>query len=98
MLRDAAANTAGFNIASIALSGQKQVSREDILAVAGITGRTSFAWISPTETLEQVGNLIFRLEPRFQLSPALAILTIVVLIAGSAWILERRVRGIEVVQ
>jgi ABC-2 type transport system permease protein len=67
-------------------------------AIRGITGRTSFAWISPTETLEQVGNLIFRLEPRFQLSPALAILTIVVLIAGSAWILERRVRGIEVVQ
>jgi ABC-2 type transport system permease protein len=67
-------------------------------AIRGITGRSSFAWISPTETLEQIGNVIFRLEPRFQLSPAMAILTITVLIAGSAWILERRVRGIEVVQ
>ena len=67
-------------------------------AIRGITGQSSFAWLSPTETLEQIGNLIFRLEPRFQLSPAVAILTIVVLIAGSAWILERRVRGIEVVQ
>src|SRR6187397_1227281 len=36
-LRDAAANTAGFNIASIALTGQKQISREDILTAAGIT-------------------------------------------------------------
>ncbi len=67
-------------------------------AIRGITGRTSFAWISPTETLEQIGNLIFRLEPRFDLPPAVAVLTIVVLVAGSAWILERRVRGIEVVQ
>ena len=67
-------------------------------AIRGITGRSSFAWISPTETLEQIGNVIFRLPPPFQLSPALAVLTIVVLIAGSAWILERRVRGIEVVQ
>ena len=54
-------------------------------AIRGITGRSSFAWISPTETLEQIGNVIFRLEPRFQLSPAVAILAIAVLIAGSAW-------------
>ena len=67
-------------------------------AIRGITGRTSFAWISPTETLDQIGNVIFRLEPRFDLPPAVAVLTIVVLVAGSAWILERRVRGIEVVQ
>jgi ABC-2 type transport system permease protein len=67
-------------------------------AIRGITGRSSFAWISPTETLEQIGNMIFRLEPRFDLPPAVAILTIAVLIGGSAWILERRVRGIEVVQ
>jgi len=67
-------------------------------AIRGITGRSSFAWISPTETLEQIGNVIFRLPPPFQLPPALAVLTIVVLVAGSAWILERRVRGIEVVQ
>jgi ABC-2 type transport system permease protein len=67
-------------------------------AIRGITGRSSFAWISPTETLEQIGNIIFRLEPPFDLSPVIAILTIVTLIAGSAWILERRVRGVEVVQ
>jgi ABC-2 type transport system permease protein len=67
-------------------------------AIRGITGRSSFAWLSPTETLEQIGNIIFRLEPRFDLPPFVAVLTILTLIAGSAWILERRVRGVEVVQ
>lgn len=67
-------------------------------AIRGITGRSSFAWLSPTETLEQIGNIIFRLEPAFDLSPVVAVLTVVTLIAGSAWILERRVRGVEVVQ
>ncbi len=67
-------------------------------AIRGITGRTSLAWISPTETLEHVGNIIFRLDTRFDLPPIVAVLTIVTLLAGSAWILERRVRGVEVVQ
>lgn len=67
-------------------------------AIRGITGRSSFAWISPTETLEQIGNLIFRLEPAFDLHPLVAVLTIVALIAASSWILERNVRGVEVVQ
>jgi cell division protein FtsQ len=44
-LRDAAANTAGFNIASVALTGQKQISREDVLTAAGITGRTSLLFL-----------------------------------------------------
>lgn len=67
-------------------------------ALRGMTGRSSFAWLSPTETLEHIGNTIFRLRPPFEMHPAVAILTVVTLIAGSAWILERRVRGIEVVQ
>jgi ABC-2 type transport system permease protein len=67
-------------------------------ALRGITGSSSFAWLSPTDTLEQLGNYIFRLDPLYDLHPALAIVTIVTLIAASGWILERRVRGIEVVQ
>jgi cell division protein FtsQ len=39
--RDAAANAAGFRIASIALAGERHVSREEILSAAGITGTTS---------------------------------------------------------
>jgi cell division protein FtsQ len=44
-LRDATANAAGFRIASIALSGQKQLTREEILAGAGVTGRTSLLFL-----------------------------------------------------
>jgi ABC-2 type transport system permease protein len=67
-------------------------------ALRGITGRSSMAWISPTETLEQIGNIIFRLEPAFDLAPWAAVLAIGVLLGGSAWLLERNVRGVEVVQ
>jgi len=63
----------------------------------GITGRSSFAWLSPTASLEQLGDIIFRLQPRYQVSPAIAALTVVVVIAGSIYIVTRRVRGVEIV-
>ena len=63
----------------------------------GVTGRSSFAWLSPTASLEQLGDVIFRLEPRYQASPALTALTVLVLIAGSIWVVMRRVRGVEIV-
>ena len=46
-LRDAAANAAGFRIANIALTGQRQLSREDILTSAGISGGTSSLFLDP---------------------------------------------------
>jgi ABC-2 type transport system permease protein len=67
-------------------------------ALRGITTSSSWAWLSPTDTLEQLGAFIFRVDPPYTLSPLVAVITVVVLIAGSAWILERRVRGVEVVQ
>jgi len=66
-------------------------------ALRGITGSTRFAWLAPTASLQQLGDSIFRLTPRYQLSPALAGLAVLVLIAGSIWILLRRVRGVEIV-
>ena len=66
-------------------------------ALRGITGRSTFAWLSPTASLEQLGDIIFRLQPRYQVSPAIAALTVVVAIAGSIFILTRRVRGVEIV-
>jgi cell division protein FtsQ len=54
VLRDATANAAGFNIASISLSGQQQVSREDVLAAAGITGRTSLLFLDADFTRRQL--------------------------------------------
>ena len=45
VLRDSAANAVGFRITGIALSGQRHLTREEILAVAGISGRTSIMFI-----------------------------------------------------
>lgn len=67
-------------------------------AIRGITGDSSFAWISPTDTLQQIGQLIFRLQPSYDLSPVVAILALLTVVGGAAWILERQVRGVEVVQ
>lgn len=66
-------------------------------ALRGITGRSTFAWLSPSASLQQLGDVIFRLEPRYQLHPAIAAIAIVVLIAASVAILMRRVRGVEIV-
>jgi cell division protein FtsQ len=38
---DSAANAIGFRIAAISLSGEKEVSREEVLTTAGVTGRAS---------------------------------------------------------
>src|SRR4051812_6758630 len=43
--RDAAANAAGFRITSIAMAGQKELTREEILTMAGIAGRTSLLFL-----------------------------------------------------
>src|SRR5579872_7410356 len=43
--RDAAANSLGFRIAEVSLSGEKEVSREEILATAGVTGRASLLFL-----------------------------------------------------
>ena len=47
--RDAAANALGFRITSIALAGQEQLTREEILATAGVTGRTSLLFLDAAE-------------------------------------------------
>ena len=66
-------------------------------ALRGITGSSRFAWLSPSASLELLGDVIFRLQPRYQLAPTIAAVTVLVLIVGSIWILMRRVRGVEIV-
>jgi cell division protein FtsQ len=46
---DAIANTIGFRIDSIALAGQKQLTREEILGIAGVTGRSSLLFLNADE-------------------------------------------------
>lgn len=43
--RDAGANTAGFRIATLAISGRRQLSEEEVLAAAGVTARTSLLFL-----------------------------------------------------
>jgi cell division protein FtsQ len=47
---DGAANSVGFRISEIALSGEHEVSREDILALAGVTGRSSLLFLDAGQT------------------------------------------------
>ena len=47
---DTAANSVGFRITEIALAGEHQVSREDILALAGVTGRSSLLFLDAGQT------------------------------------------------
>ncbi len=65
--------------------------------VRAMTGHTRLAWISPNQMLEQVGDAIFRLRPRYDVPVGVALLVVGLLIVGSAVVLERRVRGVEVV-
>jgi len=43
--RDATANSLGFRIAQVSLSGEKEVSREEILTTAGVTGNASLLFL-----------------------------------------------------
>jgi cell division protein FtsQ len=47
--RDAAANALGFRITSIALAGQRELTREEILAIAGVTGRSSLLFLDAAD-------------------------------------------------
>jgi cell division protein FtsQ len=47
---DAAANTVGFRISEVALAGEHEVVREDILALAGITGNSSLLFLDAART------------------------------------------------
>jgi cell division protein FtsQ len=52
--RDGTANAAGFRIMSIALAGNHHITREEVLATAGITGTTSLLFLDVGETRERL--------------------------------------------
>jgi cell division protein FtsQ len=53
---DTAANSVGFRIAKIALAGEHEVSREDILSLAGVTGRSSLLFLDAAQTRHRLLN------------------------------------------
>jgi ABC-2 type transport system permease protein len=62
-----------------------------------VTRSSSFSWISLSADLEQVGNIIFRMPAKYDTPWPVSLLVIVVTLAVCGWVLERRVRGVEVV-
>lgn len=62
-----------------------------------VTNGSMVSLISFPANLQQVGNAIFRLPPAYDTPWVLSLLMIVGLIVASGFILERRVRGVEVV-
>jgi len=65
--------------------------------VYAVTRSTMLSWISVSANLGQIGNVIFRLPPKYDTPWIVSLIAIAALIGASALILERRVRGVEVV-
>jgi len=62
-----------------------------------ILGSTRGAWVSITANIEQVTDVIFRQTPRYEMPWLVSLLMLAGLVAVSISVLERRVKGVEVV-
>ena len=62
-----------------------------------VTRNTKFSWMSLQGNLQHLGDLVFRVEPRSDTPAWATILALAVIVGGAAFVLERRVRGVEVV-
>ena len=65
--------------------------------LSAITGGTRLSWVAPGANLQQVIDVIFRQPPRYLTPWPVSLVVIFGLIALSISVLERRVRGVEVV-
>ncbi len=66
-------------------------------ALRHVLRTTTISWMSAPALLEQMGDVIFRQRPRYDTPWAVSLFVILLLIGISAVILERKVRGVEVV-
>jgi ABC-type transport system involved in multi-copper enzyme maturation permease subunit len=62
-----------------------------------ITGSSAVSWVSFSASLAQVGDAIFRVPLRYDTPVIVSLIVLVALVAVSVSVLERRVRGVEVV-
>ncbi|ODS56233.1 MAG: hypothetical protein ABS36_07455 [Acidobacteria bacterium SCN 69-37] len=62
-----------------------------------VTGSTRVAWVSFSRNLDVVTDALFRLPPRYETPPMVAWLVLVGVAVVAVSVLERRVRGVEVV-
>ena len=66
-------------------------------ALYAITGSSRVSWISIGANVSQVVDVVFRLKPRYGTPWEVSLIVIIALMVISVSILERRVRGVEVV-
>jgi ABC-type transport system involved in multi-copper enzyme maturation permease subunit len=62
-----------------------------------ITGSTSLSWMSLTSNVTQVVDVIFRQTPRYATPWQVSLIVVLGLVAVAISVLERRVRGVEIV-
>jgi hypothetical protein len=61
------------------------------------TQGTAFSWLAFFGNVAQVGDVIFRLRPRYDTPPIVSALVLAGLLVISALVLARRIRAVEVV-
>ncbi len=66
-------------------------------ALRAITASSAWAVISPRDTMNVIADGIFRIQGPRAVPLYAAVIAVAVLIGASTWVLERRVRGVEVV-
>jgi ABC-2 type transport system permease protein len=66
-------------------------------ALRQITGSRAWAAISPEDVLDVIAAVIFRAPGTPAIPMPVALLVVFALVGASIWILERRIRGVEVV-
>jgi ABC-2 type transport system permease protein len=66
-------------------------------ALYAITGSSRVSWISIGANVAQVVDVVFRLKPRYATPWQVSLLVVIALVVVSVSVLERRVRGVEVV-
>lgn len=55
--RNALANSAGFRITTVAINGRKQLSQDEVLAIGGVTGRSSLLFLDAATVRDKLkGN------------------------------------------
>lgn len=63
---------------------------------AAIEG-TMFSWVSIFANLNQIGDVLFRMPPRYDTPALVSTAVIAIIIAASMFVLSRRIRAVEVV-
>ena len=81
----------------ILFAGVLFFSKAIFTVMLAITGDTSLAWLSLGDNIQQVSDVVFRQPPPYSTPWQVSLIVVLGLIAVSISVLERRVRGVEIV-